>query len=205
MTLAEERDAQIARALGIAESMPGEDLPGWVVVAPGPDSWAPRLVHTRGAAVMVTCLGGRVYFRGVRPDGLDHHRWTSLEISVAADAARGRLVSHFTRRLAAPLLDRHAAALEVVRRQDEAAAARAATCARLRAAVPARMVDRPWPADVHDVRLTGIGPGCTSGRVRVTSPDRVDLTLEGVTAEVAEALLRALADRIDSQNPPAEP
>lgn len=54
MTLAEEREADLARAVRIAESMPGEDLPGWVTVPPGEDAWAPRLVHSGGATVMVT-------------------------------------------------------------------------------------------------------------------------------------------------------
>ena len=113
---------------------------------------------------------------------------------MAADTTRHRLIGHFPSRLATQLLTQHAAAQQRQLLHDQAAAARAATCARLRDVVPARLLDAPWPADVHDVRLTGIGPSHARGRVRVTGGDSVDLDLHGLTARVAEALLRTLAE-----------
>jgi hypothetical protein len=170
----------------------GPDLPGWTHLPPGDDSWAPRLVHTDGAAVMVTCVGARVVLRAVRPHRLSHYQWTPREITVAADAPRSRLVSHFTRRLAADLLPQHAGVMQILRRQDDASAAREATCARLRALVPPAWLDQPWPADTHDVRLRLPGESSTSGRLRVLGPDHVDVTLDGLDGATTERVLRAL-------------
>jgi hypothetical protein len=192
VTFASQRDEQIARADRIAAALQGPDLPGWVHQPPGEDSWAPRLVHTDGASVTVTCIGVRVYFRAVRPDRLSHYRWTPLEISVAADAKRSWVVGNFTRRLAGPLLPQHADAIAVLHRLDEADAARAATCARLRQAVPGRLLAAPWPGDVHDVRLHDPDDTARSGHLRVLDADTVDITLDGVSADTAERVLHAL-------------
>jgi hypothetical protein len=202
MSLAGDRDEQRARADELAAAMQGPDLPGWAHLPPDDTSWAPRLVHTGGACVMVTLDRQRVYFRAVRPDRLSMYQWTPLEISAAAGAKRSWLVGNFIRRLAAPLLPQHAAAMEVLRREDEAQEAKNATCARLREIIPAAWVDRPWPADVHDVRLSLPGGDPVTGRVRVVDPGRVDLTLDGITAATAERLLRALTVHLRTERPP---
>jgi hypothetical protein len=205
MTLASQREQQIARANEIAATLPGPDLPGWVHLPPGPQSWAPRLVHTDGASVMVTCVGERLLLRAIRPDTLSVHQWEALEISVAADSARSRIVSHFTRRLATPLLPQHADAMGILQSQEQARQARDRVCAQLRQVIPASVLSRPWPADVHDARWHTGDKGHT-GRVRVVAPDHIDLTLESLTPEQAATVLTALfqpAARTDT--PAADP
>jgi hypothetical protein len=194
MTLDSEREQQIARANEIAATLPGPDLPGWVHVQPGPQSWAPRLVHTGGASVMVTCVGARLLLRAVRPDALSVYQWEALEISVAADSTRSRIVSHFTRRLATPLLPQHASAMGILQRQEQAHQARDRVCAQLRQLIPASVLSRPWPADVHDARwhASDLGRPGHTGRVRVVAADHVDLTLESLTPEQAATVLTAL-------------
>jgi hypothetical protein len=200
MSLASDRQAQIVRADRIAATLPGPDLPGWVHRPPGPDSWAPRLVHLDGASVMVTCVGARLLLRAVLPDGLSHHQWDPLEISVAADAARSWIVSNFSRRLATPLLPQHAAAVQILLREERAHQAKDAVRDRLRPIIPAAVLSSPWPSDVHDARWYS-GAGQHSGRVRVVSADSVDLELNSLTPDEAARVLAALFDSTPSTTP----
>jgi hypothetical protein len=179
------------RADLIAATLPGEDLPGWSYRPPGDDSWAPRLVHSGGAAITVNLVGNRLYLRGACPDGLSIHQWDSPEISVAADRARTWIVSNLNRRLVPGLLDQHARAVVILARQLDDEQAKVATCARLRETIPAGVLSQPWPADVHDARWYS-GTGHHSGRVRVVSADSTDVELNSLTPDEAARVLAAL-------------
>ena len=179
------------RADLIAATLPGQDLPGWSHRPPGDDSWAPRLIHTGGAAITVNLVGNRLHLRGACPDGLSIYQWDSPEISVAADRGRTWIVSNLNRRLVPDLLDRHAQAVVVLARQRDDEQARAATCTRLRKTIPAAVLSQPWPADVHDARWYS-GTGHHTGRVRVVSADSVDVELNSLTPDEAARVLTAL-------------
>jgi hypothetical protein len=194
VSLADDHARRVCRGDEIAAFLPGEDLPGWVHQPAGGKFWAPRLVHADGATVMVTCEHGRVRFRALAPDGLTAYHWDTLEITVAESSTRAQLVGHFTRRMATPLLPKHAAAVERLRAEKEAERAKTATCAQLRALIPAHLLDRPWPGDLHDVRWTTHTdpPARHNGRARVIAPDRIDLTIEHLSHVDAEQVITAL-------------
>jgi len=196
-SLADQRAADLAAAETVAQQLTDGHLPSWRYQPPGSRAWAPTLVHTGGATIMVSRVRHRLHLRGVRPDGPSVYRWDPLEISVAADTAPGRIAGHLTRRLIPRLLTQHADAVRVLDRHRDEGAARAAAATCLRDVVPAALRAAAWPGDTDDVRWQAAPGGDStetghSGRIRLLSDQHIDLTIDRLTLPQAVALLRHL-------------
>ena len=197
-SLADQRAADLAAAETVARQLTdGGHLPGWRYQPPGSRAWAPTLVHTGGATIMVTRAHHRLHLRGVRPDGPAVYRWEPLAISVAAHTAPARIAGHLTRRLIPQLLTQHADAVQVLDRHRDEGAARTAAAAALRDLVPAGLRAGAWPGDTDDVRWQAdpapdSGESGHSGRIRLLSDQHIDLTIDRLTLPQAVAVLRHL-------------
>lgn len=194
MSFAQERAEALERATRIAESMTTYGLPGWAAHAPCESFPLARLVHTGGATATVTVARGRVILRGSNPERTGLPGWPSLVITVVADAAPARLVSHFTRRLETDLLAAHAQAVAEATAREQQRQQMRDLADELRGLLPARIADEPWPQDGPGLRLRDMGRPHATGRVRVLSADTVEISFDYVPAAVARALLRAVAE-----------
>ena len=106
MALTDDHAARLSRAQQAATAVAAL-LPDWSDRPPGSTSWAPRLVHTGGAEVMVSVEHGRLILRSCCPDTARASRWENLKITVAVDTPPARVAADFTRRLAARAIEQH--------------------------------------------------------------------------------------------------
>ena len=198
MTLNDDHAVRLARAEHAATAL-GAVLPDWSARPPGSTSWAPRLVHTGGAQVMVSVEGGRLILRSCCPDRARASQWETLKITVAVDTPAQRVAADFTRRLSARAIAQHAAVTRVIRADVAHEEAMGQACRTLRAQVPLAMLDRPWPSDLHDVRIRSAGRQVFTVRLRVTGADCVDVEAHALPVALAGAVARALSQDDSAQ------